>query len=1188
MYLHKIKLQGFKSFAKKTTLEFDGGLTCVVGPNGCGKSNIVDAVRWVLGEQKPTVLRSEKMDSVIFSGSKGTKQLGMAEVTLTLENTRDVLPTEFKEVEITRRLFRSGDSEYLINKAPSRLKDINDLFLDTGIGPDSYSVIELKMVEAILSTKSEERMRLFEEAAGINKYKHRRSEALRKLDSTEVDLNRVNDIISEVERNTGALKRQVNKAERYKKLSHEIEELEIRSASLELATIQKQLIPLKDELVQNEDTMQKSRTQISKEEAELETIKMNLLKMEDKLTELQNEVMSCTDSLHQKESQIVINRERIKALEEKIIRYSQEKEQLQRRIETLRKRLQEGEPKLVMLSEKVDSVRMKHRKQKQELEEFEKVLTRRRLEVNESRMNLIELMKSITEKEKERNSLESEQLHLEGREEQLNEEIERLEDEDKNLKSEQDQWLQKERELLTESQRVSFELEQRQKAKEKLDKEIAKLKEDLSRQTNKIESLQDKESFLTNLIETNEGYPDGVQYILKNLPNLPGVLGILSDLITVPQKYRPVVEAILGEKSFFIIVKNEESAYRIIEQLKQKKLGQVTFFVLDKFSYVEPQIKTKIPGGRGIIGNVRDLVEVSSELSPLVDFLLSSFILIDSANSLKQIQENKEAGDWNFATLSSEVLQTTGIIRYGRSEAGDSVNTISRLDQLKEIQNLILECEKNKGGLIKQLSEMEKKREEQIAEIDQWNQSKNDTEEEYQQSRIQSVRKQTAQSSVENRLDLAQEEISGIHGKITQISDRIEKLHPEIDNFTNNRRTQEQHVEALQEKLEEYETQRNRFANEVHELNVNLVKSTSELSNLDAELKRMQRTLGEFESTIVSREKEIVESQDEIEHLQNDIHILTQDAGEMRVQRDNAIERQSIQKLEHQELQDQATGRESKLKEIRSLSQSSVDSLQDKRLKVTESEMRIKNLREKINEKYSLEITPIDSEYPNELDDIQTKLEDKKERLRLFGPVNLLALEEFEKEKERLEFLKRQKSDLDEAKTTLIETIDVINQTASEKFEEVFDQIRENFRKNFTVFFDGGEGDLRILFDKEDPLSAKVMILAQPSGKRLGAIELLSAGEKALTAIALLFSIYQVKPSPFCILDEVDAPLDDVNVGRFLGVLNKYADHTQFIIVTHNKITMEAADYIYGVTMQDEGVSKIVSVKMEKEELAAK
>ena len=421
--------------------------------------------------------------------------------------------------------------------------------------------------------------------------------------------------------------------------------------------------------------------------------------------------------------------------------------------------------------------------------------------------------------------------------------------------------------------------------------------------------------------------------------------------------------------------------------------------------------------------------------------------------------------------------------------------------------------------------------------------------------------------------------------KISQIFERIEKLRPEIDKFAQNRRKHEDQVELLQGKLEEYETQRNRFANEVYELNVNLVKASSEFNNLEADVKRMKRTLVEFESTIVTREKELVESQVEIKHLQTDIERLFSETEEIRVRKDELLERRSRQQQEYQQLQELMSTKESTLKSIRDLSQSSIDTLQEKRLQLSEYEMRIKNIRVNIKDKYSLEITPIQAESPDEIDSIRISLDEKKVRLNLFGPVNLLALEEFQKERDRLEFLKRQKSDLDEAKSTLIETIDIINQTASEKFEEVFDKIRENFQKNFSVFFEGGEGDLRILFDKDDPLSAKIMIMARPSGKRLGAIELLSGGEKALTAISLLFSIYQVKPSPFCILDEVDSPLDDLNVQRFLRVLRKFSDHTQFILVTHNKITMEAADFIYGVTMQEEGVSKLVSVELVKEKM---
>ncbi|HDL18085.1 MAG TPA: chromosome segregation protein SMC, partial [Bacteroidetes bacterium] len=415
MYLSNLKIHGFKSFAHKTLLDFNGGLTCIVGPNGCGKSNIVDAVRWVLGEQRAGILRSEKMENVIFSGSKTAKPLGMAEVSMTIQNNRNVLPIEYSEVMITRRLYRSGESEYLLNKTHCRLKDIRDLFIDTGVGPDTYSVIELKMVESILSSKSDERLGLFEEAAGINKYKQRRNAAFRKLEATNGDLNRVVDILSEVERNVNSLKRQVSHAERYQALNHEVEELEIRAASLKYFVLQKKLKPLKNDLTNLERNYQQNRSVLSRDEADLEKNRVLLMTMEDSLAKFQRNLSRQTEAIHRNENIIIVTQERFKATEEKIQRYAAEREQLKKRVEILRQRIKENEPNLGMLGEKVDALRMRYRLKEQELAEFEKALARRRLDANEAQTQLIQLLETINEKEKERNLLESQLIHQEGR-----------------------------------------------------------------------------------------------------------------------------------------------------------------------------------------------------------------------------------------------------------------------------------------------------------------------------------------------------------------------------------------------------------------------------------------------------------------------------------------------------------------------------------------------------------------------------------------------------------------------------------------------------------------------------------------------------------------------------------------------------------------------------------------------------
>jgi len=1184
MFLKELKLHGFKSFARRTRLEFKDGLACIVGPNGSGKSNLVDAVRWVLGEQRSSVLRSEKMENVIFSGSKSAKPLGMAEVSMTLKNNRNVLPTEYTEVTVTRRLYRSGESEYLLNKTPCRLKDINNLFMDSGLGPDTYSVIELKMVETILSNKSEERLRLFEEAAGVNKYKQRRNAAFRKLDATEGDLNRVNDIIAEVERNVNALKRQVNRAQRYRALVQEIEELDIRAASLELAALQAEYVPLKEELAARERTYRETRTILTREEADLERARARYLEVEDRLSRLQSELMAVTDEYHRKENEKIAGLERIRALEEKIQRYSEEQQQQEERITLLHRRIEEREPRLQVLGERADALRIKHRLKKQELEQFEKMLARRRLELNDSRMRMIELMQEIAGKEKERNSLEARVLHLRGRKEQLEAEQRRLQEEEKTFEKEGHRIAELEKELQQKLRSLRENIAREEKSLQQLTGEVNKAQEAVATLKNRAETLKQQQAFLQNLIEMNEGYPDGVQFVLKASSRFPGVLGMLADLIDVPKPYRLAVEALLGEKAFYVVVRSERDAFGLVEELRRRNLGQVTFVVLDRLQQIPESENLEVPTGAGIIARASEVIRCSDALAPAIRLLFGKALLVDNSAALERIVRERPALArlWAFATLEGEVSLPEGFVRSGRYEEGEVVSAVSRSGQLAEIQQELKKLEKDLHRAEGQYEERQKRRLALEKELSRLRKELQATDAEYQQSRLNLVRQQTTQLGLENSRKAGAEELQKIAEEIGTLSERLKSLVPAIAELERKRRRFEDEVQASQERLEELEEQRSRLADDVHELNLELVKVTGEQNTLEADLNRMRRSIVDLQRNIELRKRESEEAQQEIMQLKGRIEALSKELEAVAEKKDGLLRRQVELKQELQSLQETVGKKEEELKRARQAGETSADTLQNLRVQLSQLENRMQTLRERIQEKYGVEIAPARPREPEELETIRQRLETLRERERTFGAVNMMALEEYERESERLSFLHKQRTDLVEAKKTLVETIDVINKTARQRFEETFNQIRENFRKNFAAFFEGGEGDLRIQFDPEDPLSAKIAILARPRGKQLGALELLSAGEKSLTAIALLFSIYQVKPSPFCILDEVDAPLDDVNVRRFLRVLRDFSERTQFIIVTHNKITMEAADYIYGVTMEEEGVSKIISVELSK------
>ncbi|GBD94502.1 chromosome partition protein Smc [bacterium BMS3Abin05] len=1179
MYLSKLQLRGFKSFAKKTEIIFKDGITCIVGPNGSGKTNIVDAIRWVLGEQRAGVLRSDKMEKVIFAGSKSQKPLGMAEVSMTIQNDRSVLPSEYTEVMLTRRLYRSGESEYLLNKKPCRLKDINDLFLDTGMGPDTYSVIELKMVESILSPRTEERLRLFEEAAGISKYKQRRAAALRKLDAAQDDLNRVNDILSEVDRTVNSLKRQVHKAERYKHLSQEIEGLDIRHASLEFGRILRELEPLKSRLEQDQEAFQSNRTMLSKEEAFLERMRAEILSLEDHLSRVLSRWDAVTQDVHQKENELAVSKERIRSLKEKINRYKTEKEQIQKRRQILTRRLEEGQPKLVEMQEITDGYRLKFRFKQEELKGFEKILNRRRLEANDYRMKLVELLKELDRNEKERSRHESQILHLQGKQEQLQKELESAGEEANRLKDSLAERKKRDSSAGDKREKLSQEFLKTEKAVRKAETIVQALREQLPELKSGIEGKYQQRNFLQHVIEINEGFPKGVKFLLEHQRQFPGLLGPLGDLIAVPARYRNAVEAVLSEMVSFLVVEKAEHAYAAIERLKQEKLGQVTFVVLEWLKDI-PEGNRPSVEETGVIGWASDLINVNARFKSIVSMWLGDYLIVEDSAVQKSIYQKHGL---NVVTLAGELISRRGFLRTAWYTSGERVAGIGRKNQLDQLMKEIQAFEKDQRDVSAKLEEKQKFLESLKKVLETQREALKQYDEENFRNQVKLARDQETYRKLLNQTKAIKSEIAATDASVQEAYKKIDALMPAIKRLSRRREMFEKELETLLEKLEGLEEERNRLAEEVHELNLNLVRATGEKKNIASEIERMKRTTAELVKTLETRDQEISEAEADIERLEGMIEEAHTALAELYSRRELLAGDKNRIQQELETLREKLQSKERGVKSAREAGESSSDVLRNLKLKISELELRADNIKHNIQEKYAVEIVPAQQKSPEEPREISERLEMLRKRLQSYGPVNLLSLEEYEKESNRLEFLEKQRADLLEAKNTLLETISVINKTAHDKFYRVFQEIRENFGKNFKSFFDGGEGDIRIKFDPEDPLEADISIMARAKGKAITSMDLLSAGEKALTAITLLFSIYQVKPSPFCVLDEVDAPLDDVSLRRFLKVVRNFSETIQFILVTHNKVTMEASDNIYGVTMTDEGVSRLISVRFEKE-----
>jgi chromosome segregation protein len=1177
MYLSNIEIIGFKSFAHRVDVKFDAGVTAIVGPNGCGKTNIVDAIRWALGEQRYSTLRSDKMEDVIFNGTKNRKPLGLAEVSLTIQNTKGILPTEYSEVTITRRVFRSGESEYLLNRVPCRLKDILDLFMDTGMGPDAYSVIELKMVETILSDKADERRRLFEEAAGVTKYKHRRKAAYRKLEAVQQDLTRVNDIVKEIQKSVSSLERQAKKAEQYNEVSTRLHALEIDMLEREYAHLHGKLSPLEERYIIATNDKQQIDAVLQAEEEELDQLRAGLQEIESQLQEAQRLEASSLDAVHRYQEKILIANERRNSLTTNIERYEKEKTDLFTQQEKLQQDAVTLQYRVEQLHRELEEVKTEYHRSKDEQEGISKRLESQKGQVQAFQDKVLELAHAIVDKRGEQERLKARIENSRGRVERANEEIALYRNdiavnEDKVLKlSAEDRELRR-RFVDDEAQYLEQE-----KSKKRLEDEVNQLfqhsftlKSDISRRKEKID-------FIKGLIEHHEGYSEGARFLLDQHTGKQKKFVSLAEVVNVDEKYRVAVETALADAANYLITETTEDALAGVEELKKQNKGKVTFISLQRVPKVH-RINLPILGG-GMVW-ATNVTKAKGPFRPIVEFLLESVLIVNSLSDAKKVV-NEMAGV-RCITLDGQVMTSTGIVR-GGSVRTNEAGHLGKEAQLEAIHHEV-------DRLQNELSEVTKQLEVKTAEYEQFDISP-------YKNAVKSIEKEM--TSVE--MQIAQLEFEKKHAQegIERNQQQIDFLKSEIHDLEHLHETAVHELSELEQQKIDIEAQTitasghldvigYQFAEKtktVNELEIKVVTLQGDVRNTERDLERNHATVQDIQVTIERRNQEITWAQEEIVKLDGEVETLTQELT-------SADQTYEHQKQAKQGIEQTYTDKrnnlhqiELKIKDERRLHETSVSTVHDLEMKISELKSNIEHLKLRANDEFEVDL-PLKT-YPDDefVDFAQRREEIKqlKDKIRLLGAINFAAFDEFKSESERLMFLTQQRDDLIEAEKSLVAAIEEINNTAQRKFLETFTKIRENFIKTFKELFQSGdECDLR-LEENVDPLEANIEILAQPRGKRPTSIDLLSGGEKTLTAIALLFAIYLVKPSPFCILDEVDAPLDDSNIDRYTRILKKFSDNTQFIVVTHNKRTMEAAQALYGVTMEEEGVSKLVTVRFNEE-----
>ncbi len=1175
MYLSKLELHGFKSFADRTVVDFSDGVTVVVGPNGCGKSNIVDAVRWVIGEQRARILRSDKMDSVIFNGTSKRRSLGMSEVLLTVENTRGVLPTEYSEVTIGRRLFRSGESEYLLNGVNCRLKDITDLFMDTGMGAGAYSVIELKMIEEILSDNAHDRRHLFEEAAGITKYKIRRGQTLRKLKSTQGDLDRVRDLTEELDKRVRSLERQAKKASRFKRYEERLHALDLMLAALEYQQLSVDAENIKKEIVQYSDSAAGHSAKLSAEEASHETLRTDHVSREKLVVEAQTKLADHMESLRAAESDLRLGTERLTTISRDLTRLEEERKSAVSQKKLLVELLDRNEKEQADVLPAAEKAEGELTDAKRIRDEAQLTQQKHQVMLHNLRLEERTAVSSKTEEQRliDRLSSRVELITTDMADTEASLEALTMSSSDIDIRSKAAESHLKKATINHDKAQngLNDAIEEKKDLDAKLESSLTELRG--AERTHDAASAE--VSLLQGLLSSFDDFDEPVQFLAGESDWTKGDLVTVADVISCEDDLKIAVDAALGDYASCIVVHTAEEARRAIQHLRASEKGQATFLVMERLKKANEQY----PAAE--YTRLASLVRTTGkEYEALVDLLFSGCYLVDSLEKL----EGELPG--RMLTRAGEWLDPSGYLHAGSATRKASVSSsrIGRREQLDLAETTLADtavrlkkAEKTHGDLAKRIGSLE---------IDSLRQALSAA-----SATLTEAEKETSRIAYET-------EVAG--GRRTETVDRINNLTANREEAEINLASAESAVKALTVKVADLQNKRadaeaafegieeaSREAFSLfNEANITAVQTRNRLDNLKREIARTGEEIEAIEKRTGQRENAIelfIEQRGTLEAKCSDLQVSIRSKQDGRIDLDKDV---SVAKESLMETKVSISELESRLREIRRDRESAMKSESDRAVRQAEIETRLEDLITGFTEDYEIDLTTHKIEIEEGFDRKEAKeeVQQLRNRIRHLGPVNALALDSFEEEKERLHFMKEQLEDLEKAESTLMTTIDEINTTASRRFDETFLAIRENFQKLFAELF-GEEASADILLaDESDPLESDIMIMAKPRGKKPSVLAQLSGGEKTLTAIAMLFAIYLVKPSPFCILDEVDAPLDDANVDRFMHLIRTFSDSTQFIVVTHNKRTMEAADRLYGITMQEQGVSKLVGVKFDEQE----
>ncbi|MBS1746268.1 MAG: chromosome segregation protein SMC [Bacteroidetes bacterium] len=1166
MKLKQLEIKGFKSFADKTILNFDEGITGIIGPNGCGKSNIIDSIRWVIGEQKISQLRSENLEALVFNGSKTRSASGLAEVSLTFENTKNLLPTEFNEVRVTRRFFKNGESEYRLNDVACRLKDIHNLFLDTGVSNDSYAIIELGMVDEIIKDKDNSRRRMLEQAAGITIYKTRKKEAKQKLDATESDLNRIEDLLFEIQNQLKVVESQAKKAEKYHEIKKEYKTISVELAKAALEGFNLTYKELNRQHEEETDKKHEIEAAIATGDAALEQERVDFIAEEKALQEQQQQYNDIVQQLRLKENEKNLASQRLVYLKEKDVSLKEFLNKATDQLKNIEDSIQYTQLQFEKESDALAELKDKLENSRTETENKRAALDEKRASTDAVRSNHLQTQRKQFDAEKKVavaetsvHNLQRSIYQIEQEQQNRQAQIKQLEDEVADKEAVLD-------EKRTALQQLKEQHELTQQQILQTQGELEALRSKLTEENRKLDSKRNEHDLLKSLVDSMEGYPESVKF-LHNNAEWNSTAPILSDIIYVQEQYRTALENVLSPFLNYYIVNNLEEGLQAVDLLDKSQKGKANFLLLDKIS--EIQVDAYQP--QNTIKAI-DVIEVDEQYKKLAEYLLGNVF----------IAENDEAlNNCNGAV----VLERNGKYVKGKySLTGGSVGLFEgkRIGRAKNLEKMREEIAAQEKIVTELKSVIQQKHNEVIGYNEQLKENLiKQTETEINQltnnlfaARNKMENIQNMQQNAGKQLQDMQDRMEGEQEVIAEMRSELSALNEELATTTASIRGAE---EAYKNAEQEYRMASGNF----NETNIAFTRLQSKIAALQQEVGYKQNQLKELHVQIEDNKTQAANLVTEIEEGANTLTateeaartlLQTKDSEEKKLNEADAAyynHRNALQEKES-ELRHKA-----KDKEI-------VDQLLNEiKDKLSELKLNLAGMRERLHVEFKIDLDDILDEArttTTTVEELQATADKMRKRLENIGEVNPTAIEAFVEMKKRYEFILEQKQDLVSAKESLLQTIEEVEATANQQFLDTFNQVRDNFQKVFKALFTEEDTADLILENPDNLAETSIEVLAKPKGKRPSSITQLSGGEKTLTATALLFSIYLIKPAPFCILDEVDAPLDDANVGKFTNMIQQFSDNSQFIIVTHNKTTMSTVDVIYGVTMQEPGVSKLVPV----------